>query len=69
VNRKARPVALFKDGVRNSLGRIFRMQIERLPLDPRAEPALQPRRPLQGDVAEGSYVVAPDDDLRNTVRL
>ena len=29
---------------------------------PRAELALKPRRPLQTDVAEGSYVVAPNDD-------
>ena len=38
------------------------MQVEGHPLQPRAVPALQPRRPLQADVAEGSYVVAPDDD-------
>jgi hypothetical protein len=43
------------------------MEVERPPLDPGAEPALEPRRPFQADVAEGSYVVAPDDDLGGVV--
>ncbi len=43
------------------------MEDEGPPLDLRAEPALQPRRPLEADVAEGSYVVAPDGDPRGPV--
>jgi hypothetical protein len=49
---------------RHAVGRILRVQVERQPVDPSAEPALQPRRPREGDVAEGSYVVRPDADAR-----
>jgi hypothetical protein len=38
------------------------MKVEGEPLDRGAEPALEPRRPLVGDVAERSDVVAPDGD-------
>ena len=47
---------------RDPLRRIFRVQIERQPLDLSAVPALEPRRALSRDVAEGSYVVGPDSD-------
>jgi hypothetical protein len=57
-------VALSKDGSRDSLRRIFRMEIERQPLDVRAEPALQPVGPLEADEAERSDVVAPDPYLK-----
>ncbi len=40
------------------------MQVERKPNDRGAVPALEPRRPLQGDIAERSYVVGPDEDRR-----
>ena len=43
------------------------MQVERPPLDLGAVPALQPRRAFEPDVAEGSYVVAPDDDAGDGV--
>jgi hypothetical protein len=43
------------------------MQVKRPPLDPRAEPALEPRRPLEADVAKRSYVVAPDGDQWHAV--
>src|SRR3954449_246077 len=40
------------------------MEVEREPLDLGAVPALEPRRALGRDVAEGSYVVRPDSDQR-----
>ena len=43
------------------------MQVKRTPLDLRAEPALEPRRPFKADVAERSYVVAPHVDPGNAV--
>jgi hypothetical protein len=49
---------------RDALRRVLGMEVEGSPLDLGAEPVLEPRRPLQADVAERSYVVAPDDDLR-----
>jgi pimeloyl-ACP methyl ester carboxylesterase/class 3 adenylate cyclase len=52
---------------RDALGRVLGMQVEGSPLDLRAEPTLEPRRPFEADVAEGSYVVAPDRDLRDRV--
>jgi hypothetical protein len=42
--------------------RVFRMEIERKPLDVGAEPALQPIGPLEADEAERSDVVAPNRD-------
>jgi hypothetical protein len=38
------------------------MEVEREPFDAGAELALEPRRPLVGDIAERSDVVAPDRD-------
>ena len=49
---------------RDPLRRIFGVQIERKPLDFGAVPALEPRRALSRDVAEGSYVVRPEADAR-----
>jgi hypothetical protein len=49
---------------RDPLRRILRMQVEWKPLDLSAVPALEPRRALGRDVAEGSYVVGPDPDQR-----
>jgi hypothetical protein len=43
------------------------MQIKRPPFDPRAELALKPRGPFEADVAERSYVVAPDRDQRHAI--
>jgi hypothetical protein len=57
---KARAVTFFQLSTWNSIGWILRMQVERYPFNPSAEPALKPRRSLQSDVAEGSYVVRPD---------
>jgi len=57
---KAGAVTLFQLSTWYSVGRILRMQVERNPFNPSAEPALQPRRSLKSDVAEGSYVVRPD---------
>ena len=52
-------------GAGNPLGRVLGVQVERKPFDRGAEPAREPRRPLVGDVAERSDVVAPDpDDVR-----
>jgi hypothetical protein len=64
---KLRAVAALKLGTRDALWRVLGVQIKRSPLDPRAEPALKPRRPLKADVAERSYVVAPGGDQRDTV--
>jgi hypothetical protein len=58
--REPAAVAALELGTRNSLGRVLRVQVEGPPFDPRAELALQPRRPLETDVAERSDVVAPD---------
>jgi hypothetical protein len=58
------PVAARQLVGRDALRRIFRMQVERQPLDLSAVPALEPRRALSRDVAEGSYVVRPDPDQR-----
>jgi len=58
----AGPVALLERGARNPFGRVLRVEIEREPLDLGAEPALQPLGPREADVAEGSGVVAPDED-------
>ena len=58
-------IAALELGARDSLGRVLRVQVEGSPLDPRAEPALQPRRPLEADVAERSDVVAPDLNQRH----
>jgi hypothetical protein len=60
-------VATLQLGPGNSFGRVLGMQIKWPPLDLRAEPALEPRRPLKADVAEGSYVVAPHDDAGRSV--
>src|SRR3954469_12232050 len=57
-------VALLEDGARDALRRILRVQVEWAPFDPRAEPALEPRGPIEADVAEGSYVVGPHGDPR-----
>ena len=38
------------------------MEVERKPLHGGVEPTLEPVGPLQADVAERSYVVAPDED-------
>jgi hypothetical protein len=57
-----RSVALEQHAARYPLRRILRVQVERAPLDPRAVPALKPRRAFQPDVAERSYVVTPDDE-------
>jgi micrococcal nuclease len=38
------------------------MEVEGKPFDGRAEPAREPVGPLEADVAERSYVVAPDED-------
>jgi hypothetical protein len=67
VLTEARAVTALEHGARDALRRVLGMQVERPPLDPRAEPALEPRRPLEGDVAERSYVIAPDDDRRHAV--
>jgi hypothetical protein len=48
----------------DALRRILRMEVERQPLDASAEPALEPVGPFEADVAERSYVVAPDGDAR-----
>src|SRR3954447_15055019 len=58
------PVAPLELGPLDPLGRVLRVQVERAPFDLRAEPALEPRRPLEADVAERSYVVGPDGDPR-----
>jgi hypothetical protein len=47
---------------RDAVRRVFGVEIEGKPLDRGAEPVAEPRRPLVGDVAERSDVVAPDDD-------
>jgi hypothetical protein len=57
-------VAPFEILARDALSRVLGMQVERQPLDAGAEPALEPVGPLQADVAERSYVVAPDGDPR-----
>jgi hypothetical protein len=62
-----RAVTALELGARDALRRILGVQIEWPPFDTRAKLALEPRRPLQADVAEGSYVVAPDGDLRRAV--
>src|SRR6185503_7189601 len=49
---------------RDPLGRVLRVQVEGPPVDAGAVPALQPRGPLEADVAERSYVVAPDAEDR-----
>ena len=46
----------------NPVGRVLGVQVEGKPFDRGAEPAREPRRPLVGDVAERSDVVAPDPD-------
>ena len=46
----------------NAFRRVLGMEVEGQPLDLRAEPARQPFGPLEADVAERSYVVAPDRD-------
>jgi hypothetical protein len=56
------PVAALEVLSPDALGRILGMQIKWSPFDSRAEPALKPRDPLEADVAERSYVVAPDRD-------
>jgi hypothetical protein len=56
------PVAGLELLDRDPLRRVLRMQVERQPLDLSAVPALEPRRALSRDVAEGSYVVGPDPD-------
>jgi hypothetical protein len=38
------------------------MEVEREPLDGGVEPTLEPVGPLEADVAERSYVIAPDED-------
>jgi hypothetical protein len=58
------PVAALEVLALDPLRRVLGMQVEREPLDLRAEPALQPLGPLEADVAERSYVVAPDGDAR-----
>lgn len=68
VGVDALPVALFQPAAGDPLGRVLGVEIIRLPLDPGAEPALQPCRPFQSDIAERSYVVRPDLDGRATGR-
>ncbi len=65
VVEEARPVATLERRPGHALGRVFRMQVEGEPLQLGAVPALQPRRPFEGDVAERSYVVGPHDELRS----
>lgn len=62
-----RAVAALKLRAWDPLRRVLGVQIKRSPFDPCAEPALKPRRALKADVAEGSYVVAPGGDQRDTV--
>jgi hypothetical protein len=62
--REPGTVATLEFRARDSLGWILGMQVERPPLDLRAEPALKPRRPLEADVTERSYVIAPDEEDR-----
>jgi hypothetical protein len=45
------------------------MEIKRSPYHSCAEPTLEPRRPLQADIAERSYVVAPDRDQWRTIHF
>jgi hypothetical protein len=57
------PVAPDQFGASYAVRWIFRVQVERQPLDRGAEPAREPLgRPL-ADAAEGSDVVRPDQDL------
>ena len=53
-------VACVQLGPCDALGRVFGVEVERKPFDRGAEPALEPRRPFEADVAERSDVVAPD---------
>ena len=59
-----RAVAPLEFLARDALRRVLGMEVERQPLDLSAEPALEPVGPLEADVAERSYVVAPDGDAR-----
>jgi hypothetical protein len=56
------PVAPCEVLDRDAVRRIFRMEVEGKPLVLSAVPALEPRRALNGDVAERSYVVGPDSN-------
>ena len=66
---EALAVAFFQAGTGDSLCRIFRVKVIRLPLHIRAVPALQPCRPFQADIAKRSYVVAPNVDRGPVGRL
>jgi hypothetical protein len=62
---QAEPVAISQGRARDALSGVLRVQVEGEPLDLGAVPARQPRRPLEGDIAERSDVVGPDGDLRS----
>jgi hypothetical protein len=61
---EARSVPCVELAAGNALRWVLRVEVEGQPLDPGAEPALQPRRTLEGDVAERSDVVRPDGDRK-----
>jgi hypothetical protein len=61
-----RRIASLVLGARDAPGRILGVKVEREPLDLGAEPALQPLGPRKADAAEGSDVVAPDEEVHET---